>query len=203
MSENERREEAEIRLLELQADKLEFRLSHERAVAESRVYHFCQPVIDQTVDTCMDVLTMWMHRSEDPVVLAFNSPGGHLFSGFALFDFIQEYVAEGFHIETSVYGYAASMAAVLTQAGTVRTMRPNAWLMAHEASTGASGTTSSVQDQVELAAELQEQTMRIMVSRTGRKTSLTKLKRQTLRKDWWLTAQQALEAGFIDEIAYP
>ena len=197
---NEAKLLAETRLANARATQIEHETAHHAAMNASRVYHFCAPIIEQTVDTCIDVLNQWLHYSADPVTLAFNSGGGQVFAGFALFDFVREQVAAGHHIETSVYGFAASMAAVITQAGTVRTMRPNAWIMAHEATTGGSGTTSAMKDQVDLAGRLQEQTMKIMVSRTGRKTSLTKLKRNTNRKDWWLNAEEALEAGFIDAI---
>lgn len=197
------KDQAETRLLELQAKKLELRLNHEVARDASRVYHFCAPLVDSAVDVCMDVLTKWTYYSDEPITLAFNSPGGGVFAGFALFDFVRELVEKGHHIETSVYGFAASMAGVLLQAGTVRTIRPNAWFMAHEASTMSAGTYSALKDQTELLKKLQDRTMEILVGRSDGKTSLKTIKSKTSRKDWWLSADEALAAGFVDKIILP
>jgi ATP-dependent protease ClpP protease subunit len=194
---------AQIRQATADAERLELGNLDEAARTAFRKYHFCEPIVDKTTELCIAVLTKWMHVSDDPITVEFNSPGGSIFAGFALYDFICESVASGQYIETTATGYAASMAGVALQAGTERTMRPNAYFMAHEAKSVMSGSMSGFRDEVELLERLQERCISVLTSRTGRKTTAARLKSKTLRKAWWLDAPEALAAGFVDRIVVP
>lgn len=75
------------------------------------VYRFLEAVGAPTVDKCMGQLTAW-HRL-DPgcgITVIFNSPGGSVISGMALFDYLQELRQAGHHITIVGQGIAASMA---------------------------------------------------------------------------------------------
>ena len=194
---------AQTRHHDWQAKRLEHDLAREAARDADRWYHFNAPIVDQTIDVCMSVLSVWVHESDRPITLAFDSPGGHIFSGLALHDFIAEMVAKGAHIETSAYGFAASMAGICLQAGAERTIRPNAYFMVHEASTEMAGNMSGLTDQVTLLKRMQERTQKILVDKSGGKTTMKLLKTKTARKSWWLDAAEALAQGFVDRIVYP
>ena len=194
---------AQIEQLHADTIRLNRENTLEAASDSFRTYHFCEVIIDKTVEMCLAILTKWMLISDEPITIEFNSPGGSIFAGFALYDFIAEAVAKGQYIETTAVGYAASMAGVALQAGTVRTIRPNAFFMAHEAQSVMSGSMSGFRDEVELLERLQERCIHILTSRTGRKTTAAKLKSKTLRKAWWLDASETLAAGFVDRIVVP
>lgn len=157
---------------------------------------------DHSVETAIDSINHWRRAEpECDIRIQILSPGGMVFSGFALFDVIKEVIAEGHHVITVSYGYAASMGAVLLQAGSTRQMTPNSHLMMHEVSSGVIGKVSEMTDEVELAKQLNNQLLSICAERSI--LTVAQLKAKTMRKDWWLTAEEALKFGFIDSIAYP
>ena len=70
--------------------------------------------------------------------------------------------------------------------------------MIHEASFGSSGKTSEVEDRVEWVKRVQERILDIFAARSH----MTKraIKTKWARKDWWLSSDEALKAGFVDAI---
>lgn len=165
-----------------------------------RIYTFSGSVTDASVKLCIIRLTQW-HRlyPGEPMKIVFTSGGGSVIDGMALFDYIQELRRAGHFITTATLGIAASMAGILLQAGDVRVMGKEAWLMIHEASFGAQGKTGEVEDTVEWIKKVQERVLDIFASRS----SMTKaqIKSKWLRKDWWISSDEALKLGLIDEIA--
>lgn len=163
------------------------------------VYNFGKPVTESSVRECINQLTSWARK--DPgceVEIIFNSPGGSIVDGFALFDFLQALRTKGHKITTSALGMAASMAGILLQAGDVRIMGRQSWLMIHEASFGAGGKIGEVEDTVEWVKKVQERILDIFAERSN--LTKQKLRNNWKRKDWWLSSDEALELGFIDEI---
>jgi ATP-dependent Clp endopeptidase proteolytic subunit ClpP len=202
-------EEAEIEL-EVRREKRETEKTDNR-------YHFLYTFNDQvsstSVKSCIDQLTKWMRLNPgEDIEISFNSPGGDVIAGLALFDFIQTVRAAGHHVTTSTIGYAASMAGILLQAGDRRIMGAESWLMLHEASFGAQGKTGEVEDRVEWIKRVHDRFLNIFASRckgadpeTATKV-LTKaqIKTRWTRTDFWVDSDQALAFGFIDEIrSYP
>jgi ATP-dependent protease ClpP protease subunit len=93
---------------------------------------------------------------------------------------------------------AASMAGILLQAGHQRIMGRESWLMIHEASFSASGKTGDVEDTVEWVKAMQERILNIFATRS--KMTKSALKRKWTRKNWWISSDEALKLGFVDEI---
>lgn len=192
-------DEAKKRLLDAQTKRLEVKIEHQRAHDNQRTYHFTSPIVNETIEPCMEVLTHWLDVSNDPITIAINSGGGSVFSGFALYDFIVEHVANGSIINTTSYGCSASMAGVLLQAGKERSMRPNAYLMIHEVQTLLHGSMANLKDHMELIKGMQERIEDIFCARTD-KITREELHKITEYKDKWYSAQEALDLGFIDVI---
>lgn len=171
-----------------------------KAEAEhNRIFSFWASVSDVTAKVAVDQLGEWSrsHPGED-ISLVFNSPGGEVFSGLALFDYIQELKRAGHRVETVSLGMAASMGGILLQAGTHRVMGANAYMLIHEVSSTGRGKTSELEDEVKLVKRLQEKLLYILAERST--LNVPEIKKRWTRKDWWLDAQEALELGFIDEI---
>ena len=90
------------------------------------------------------------------------------------------------------------MAGVLLQAGDVRWVGQQAWVMIHRAAFGASGKTFEIEDEVRFTQRLEGRILDIFTSRS--KLSKAKIKRNWDRKDWWISADEAIEMGLVDEI---
>lgn len=167
---------------------------------EARIYSFIGPVGVASVQLCMDTIGQWAREdAKRPIRIVFNSPGGSVMDGLALYDYIQEIKdTYGTTIDTVALGTAASMAAVLLQAGDKRVIGKHAYLMVHEVSGESIGSMSEIQDQAKFTERLQNQLLDILAERT--KLPRKEIKDKWERKEWWIDATEALELGFCDEI---
>ncbi len=166
---------------------------------ENHVYRFSKDVSNHSVQACMTKLTEW-HRSQPncDMEIVFSSPGGSIIDGFELFDFIQDLRNQGHKITTGSLGMAASMAGILLQAGDIRWIGHQAWMMIHRAAFGAIGKTYEVEDEVRLVKRIEERCLDIFVSRSG--LTKQKIQRNWDRKDWWIDADECLKLGLVDEV---
>tara|TARA_B100001093_G_C26834145_1_gene1017560 strand:+ start:754 stop:1578 length:825 start_codon:yes stop_codon:yes gene_type:complete len=167
--------------------------------SKNYLYRFNTKVSAESVRECMETLTEW-HRldSECAIEVIFSSPGGSIIDGFELFDFLQDLRYKGHHLTTGTLGYAASMAGILLQAGDVRWVGQQAWVMIHRAAFGAWGKTYEIEDEVKFINRIEERILDIFTSRSS--LTKTKIKRNWDRKDWWISADEALEMNLVDEI---
>ncbi len=170
------------------------------------VYEFTGHVDQASVTKCMTRLSAW-HRAypKKALEVVFFSPGGAVFPGMQLFDYIQWLRANDHHVTTTSTGYAASMGGILLQAGDTRVITKESWLMVHEVASGASGKTSEMEDEVEFMKRVQERVLQIFADRaaaTDRPKAITKtrLRRLSTRKDCWLSSQESYDYGLVDEI---
>lgn len=175
----------------------ELYLHQERAEEDAHhIYTFYGAVKGESVKKCMEKLGEFHRREPDkPIEVIFNSPGGSVFDGLALFDFIRNLPTR---VDTIAYGYAASMGGILLQAGERRVMGHNCWMLIHEISDFAVGKTSELEDELELSKRLQDSLLAILAERS--KLSKKKIAEKWKRKDWWLSAQEARKLGLVDEV---
>jgi ATP-dependent Clp endopeptidase proteolytic subunit ClpP len=203
----QRIKEARLRKLEAEASSAELDLARERRMAAdaesclnyNQIYHFFEPVTYGGVEDAINWTGMWSRRNPgSDITIVFNSPGGGVFPGFALFDHIQALRAKGHKVITEARGMVASMGTILLQAGDERVVGPNAHVMIHEVSAQALGKTSELEDTVQLVNRLQDKALDAL----GERSTMTKrqIKAKWKRKDWWLDAEEAVELGFADRI---
>jgi ATP-dependent Clp endopeptidase proteolytic subunit ClpP len=200
------RQWAELRKLQVETERAaaeleSFRRKEAQAVAEDarRIYTFYGRVDDENVKTCMSTLASWSaHAPSAALTVVFNSPGGAVHDGLALFDFLRQLRAEGHHLTTMGIGRVASMGAVLLQAGDRRVVGANAFLMLHEVSNGTTGRVSELEESVELSKRLQRRLLSILAERSS--MTMQAISRRWMRRDWWLDADDAVSLGFADEV---
>ncbi|OMC55451.1 hypothetical protein A5747_13540 [Mycobacterium sp. IS-836] len=138
-----------------------------------------------------------------PMNITINSPGGSTVEGMHLFDEIHNYSTRGggsHFVTMTVRGYAASMAAILLQAADWRVIGRHAHLLVHEPASGARGKVGEIEDTLEWIQMVRAGVADIFVARSGGRITADEFRTRWTRKDWWLSATEALEIGFVDEI---
>ena len=139
---------------------------------------------------------------EDPdadICLYINSPGGSVTAGMAIYDTMQ-YIKP--QVRTVCIGMAASMGAFLLMAGQKgkRCALPNSEVMIHQPLGGAQGQATDVQIQAEWLLKTKEKMIRMKAEMTGQ--DIERIRRD-VERDHFMSAQEALEYGIIDEIFDP
>lgn len=198
--------ETDLTNLQAQVEKLrlgELHRNEDNELARMRHYGeylFYNPLVEQTVATCMVDLFSWHKRLPEshPITVTFNSPGGYVTDGFTLFDFLRDLSVKGRPVVTRCLGIAASMGAILMQAGDERVMTPNAFMMIHEVSGSGEGSTSEREEQLKISKAFQARALDILSARS----TLTKseISKRWQHKDWYMSAEEALRLGFVDRI---
>jgi len=171
------------------------------------VYRFITQVDDKSVTACMNQLDIW--NRTDPkgeATLIFTSPGGSVVDGMALWDYLAEFRANGNRLITVAQGMAASMAGILLQAGDVRVMGKESYLLIHQVQAGMMGSYGELQDRMKWLDMTQERILDIFAGRasevTGKTFAATRkyIKSNWSRTDWWIDSKEALNQGFVDEV---
>jgi ATP-dependent Clp protease protease subunit len=162
-----------------------------------RIIFLGGPIMDQTANLIIAQL-LFLER-EDPdkdVNLYINSPGGVITSGLAIYDTMRLVRCE---VSTICVGMAASMATVLLSAGTKgkRYALANSTVHMHQPIGGAQGQASDIEIAAREILRVQDTIRTILSENTGQ--TYDKIAQDSDR-DYYLTAEQALEYGIVDEV---
>jgi ATP-dependent Clp protease protease subunit len=138
-------------------------------------------------------------ESEDPtkdIYLYVNSPGGIITSGLAIYDTMQYVKPE---VATICIGQAASMGAVLLAGGAKgkRYALPHARVLIHQPLGGVQGQATDIDIQAREILRMREEINTIFTNHTGQDMERI---RQDTERDFFMTAEQALKYGIIDQI---
>lgn len=134
--------------------------------------------------------------SEKDIYLYINSPGGVITSAFSIFD-TMNYIRPD--VATICIGQAASAGAFLLSSGAKgkRYSLPNSRIMIHQPLGGAQGQASDIEIQANEILRLKKILNTIMAKNTNQ--SVKKIAQDTER-DFFMSAQESLEYGLIDQI---
>lgn len=135
-------------------------------------------------------------NSERDIYLYINSPGGIISSGMAIYDTMEFLKAP---VNTICMGMAASMASFLLCAGTrgKRSALPNARIMLHQPSGGATGSAADV----EIAAReiLYHRSLLNELYAKHTEQDVEQIERD-MDRDRFMSAKEAMEYGIIDNV---
>ena len=164
---------------------------------EDRIVFLGYPVDDNVANYIIAQLLFL--EAEDPdkdINLYINSPGGSVTAGLAIYDTMQ-YIRP--NITTICLGQAASMAAVLTAAGTPgkRFSLPYARFLLHQLMGGVRGQATDIDIQAREIVRIGEMIDEILVKHTNQ--TIEVIKRDSDR-DFFMGAHEAKEYGLIDEV---
>ena len=146
---------------------------------------------------CAQLLFLEAENPKRPVHFYINSPGGVVTSGLSIYDTMQFIRPE---VQTVCLGQAASAAAVLLAAGAPgkRLALPNARVLIHQpAMQGDRGTATDLEihaQEINRMRVWMEETLASLTNRTPEEVS------QDIDRDKFLSAEQALEYGLVDEV---
>lgn len=133
----------------------------------------------------------------DALNVLINSPGGIVTDGLAIYHELATHPAA---VTVEISGVAASMASAIAMAGDTVRMAKNAHMMIHDPWNVAVGDA----DDLRKAADLLDQFGTSLVAIYAHKTGLDEAEiRDMMAAETWLTAEEALARGFIDEIIEP
>ena len=122
--------------------------------------------------------------------------GGCVYDGLSLYDAIKNSKTE---VDITCFGKIMSMGIVLLLAAKTRKAYRNTTFMIHEGSSGAIGKVSDMEDSIDESKRLNDIYFDIIESETKiPKAKLDEIRKR--RKDWYFTAEEALEYGLITEI---
>ena len=164
---------------------------------KERIIFLGSPIADPIANVIIAQL-LYLER-EDPekgISIYINSPGGVISAGLAIYDTMQLIAPE---VSTICLGMAASMATVLLTGGAKgkRYCLPNSTIHMHQPMGGAQGQATDIEIAAREIIRLQDKIRTMLSSNTGQ--TYDKVARDTDR-DYYLTSEQAVEYGLVDEI---
>ena len=164
---------------------------------QERIIFLTGPVYDQ-VAALISAQLLFLESVNPSKEISFyiNSPGGVVSAGLAIYDTMQ-YIRSP--VSTVCIGQAASMGSLLLAAGEKgkRYALPNARIMVHQPSGGAQGQASDIEIQAREILYLRRRLNEIYEIHTGR--TLEQIE-QKLDRDTYMSAEEALGFGLLDEV---
>ncbi len=167
---------------------------------KDRVVFLGSAIDDQAANAIVaQLLFLETDNPEADINLYINSPGGSVTAGMAIYDTMNYIKCP---VRTVCVGMAASMGAFLLMAGEKgkRLALPNSEVMIHQPSGGASGQATDVTIHAEWLLRTKKKMNALMAEMTGQ--PLDKIA-QDVERDHFMSAQEALSYGIIDEIYQP
>jgi ATP-dependent Clp protease protease subunit len=162
-----------------------------------RIIFLGSPIDDDVAN--LVIAQLLFLEAEDPekdIHLYINSPGGEVNAGLGIYDCMQ-YVKPP--VSTICMGQAASMAAILLAAGErgKRHVLPHARVMIHQPHGGVQGQAADIHIHAEEIIKLRRKMNEILAEHTGKPVELIE---KDSDRDRFLSAQEAVEYGIVDEI---
>jgi ATP-dependent Clp endopeptidase proteolytic subunit ClpP len=134
------------------------------------------------------------HDAADRIRVRINSAGGSVTAGMTMHNLLAQAAAD---IEVVIDGAAWSIASVIAMAGDTIRIAENASIMIHDPWTVAVGDATEMRETAQLLDKIGGQIAATYAGRTGRPLDeMHKLMSATT----WLTGEEAVAAGFADEV---
>lgn len=196
----------DARLVELQVAKQELELLENQINLDYQLsgsFTFHRRVDQKSMNRLYRCMRLWnKYDKSAPWTIYLNSVGGEAWAGIGIIDELisQSLRGGGSHeVTIKVRGVAASAAAMILQAADRRIVGHNSQLMIHKGSSSIAGTADDIADEHAWWQASVDQMVKLFMSRTDSITR-SEFLRKINRKDWWLTAEEAVEIGFADEV---
>ncbi|WP_339862503.1 head maturation protease, ClpP-related [Thalassospira alkalitolerans] len=131
------------------------------------------------------------------ITLRINSPGGSVFDGLAIHNSLKRLSARK---TVWIDGIAASIASVIAMAGDEIVMPENAMMMIHDPAGMVAGTAPDMRAMAEALDRIKGGLVAAYRDRTGKADAEVE---QLMASETWMTAAEAVAAGFADRVDKP
>ncbi len=159
---------------------------------------FLGVAIDDYVANIIQAQLLFLESNDSSrdIQIYLNTPGGSVYAGLGIYDTIQ-YINPD--VATICTGMAASMGAVILCAGAEgkRTALKHSRVLIHQPMGGAQGQASDIEITAREIQKLKKELYEIISHHS--KQTYKKVWKDSDR-DYWMTAQEALDYGMIDEV---
>jgi ATP-dependent Clp protease, proteolytic subunit ClpP len=125
-----------------------------------------------------------------------NSPGGDVFAAQSIYNQLRTY---GGRVTVRIDGLAASAATIVACAGDTVIMPTNALYMIHNPATVTVGDAAEMRTAADVLDTVRETIVNVYQKRTGDQLTAEELTAM-MDDETWMTAQEALAYGFVDQI---
>ena len=125
-----------------------------------------------------------------------SSGGGDVFAASEIYTMLRD---SGKKVTVNIQGLAASAASVISMAGDTVRISPTAQIMIHKASNGIQGNADGMSHNANVLDGIDKSIAAAYVAKTGMKESDLI---QMMSNETWLTAKDAVDKGFADEIMF-
>ena len=166
---------------------------------KERIVFLNGEVNDQVSNSiCAQLLFLEAEDSNEDINFYINSPGGVVTAGMAMYDTMQ-YIKPD--VSTIVMGQACSMGSLLANSGAPgkRYMLPKARHMIHQPSGGARGQQTDIEIAAKEIRRMRDELTEIYVTHNSKGKTFDQVNKD-IERDNFMTANEALEYGLIDEI---
>jgi ATP-dependent Clp protease protease subunit len=167
---------------------------------KERIIFIGTPIDDHVANLVVaQLLFLQSEDSTKDISLYINSPGGSVYAGLAIYDTMQTIKPD---VSTVCMGMAMSMGAVLLAGGAKgkRFTLPNSTVLIHQPLGGAEGQAADIEITAREILRLRGLIYDILVRHTGQTVERIKLDSD---RNFYLTAQTAVEYGIVDDILTP
>lgn len=163
---------------------------------KDRIIMLSGEINDITANIIVSELLYLDSLNNNDISIYINSPGGSVTAGMAIYDTMNFIKSD---VSTICVGMAASMAAFLLSSGEKgkRYCLPNSEVMIHQPLGGCEGQATEIKIAAERILKLKDKLNKLLSNNTGQ--NIKKVSKDTER-DHFLSAEEALNYGIIDEI---
>lgn len=163
---------------------------------DKREVHLKGQINDANVDNVISELQRLDRNSSEDITLIINSYGGSVYSGILLYDVMKSLKSD---VRTVCQGVCMSMAAAILTAGEPgkREVTKYSTVMVHEVSSSSQGTLSVMETELKEIKRIQDIMVKMIADGTSK---TTKEIEDLIKSDFYMTAEQAVEFGFVDKI---
>ena len=169
-------------------------------LTRERIIFMGSEIDDEMANQIIGVLLYLDNENPNqPIYLYINCPGGSVISGLAIYDTIQHIKSE---VVTVNLGLAASMASFLLCAGSRgrRFALPHSRVMIHQPMGGAQGQAEDIRVEASQIMRIRNNLVKMYSLMTGQTSEQIVI---DLDRDNFMSAEEALAYGLIDEIVQP
>lgn len=173
-------------------------LRYLEGIKKRRIY-LTEEITPYTTEEITIALLDMDKDSNEPIEIIVNTPGGAVYDGFALVNVIERLKSP---VTMTVIGYAYSMGAYILMAGSgkdniTRRAYPFSTGLIHSGSQLVEGTGSQVKDLMNFMEHYEQKIKSFVLEKTNiNEEEYIKAERY----EWYMTAEDMLKYGLIDEI---